>query len=331
MATAKLEKVNGLLGEGQAAQDLADQVIAHKTAMRAKQVAEVNDRYTGALQAYNNGELEDARKQLEMARLVIDYDAYQTDFGANAGNVKRLLKEVERTIAREADARERSKYEDAYRRLKAEEERDPGSSHRDDSCHDGRSLRGLRTSGLRSVRARCAERSGALAFPSATRRTWSRCRVRHVTPTGASLTTRSVVSRSSTGRAKFATPRSPGLRSIQFPSQGKWDEITRMRMKDDAVNEALEDSELTRVLKNKLATETVTWSFEDMTLNEVISYIRDTQNVNIFASKNTFGEKGEEPVNFKVNDLNFGNALKLALEPLECTYTYRNNRHPGGG
>ena len=263
-ATAKLEQVNGLLGEGKAAQDLADEVIVHKTAMRAKQVAEVNDRYTGALQAYNNSELEDARKQLEMARLVIDYDAYQTDFGANLGNVKRLLREVQRSIDRDADARDRARYEDAYRRLKADEERD--------QARRTERIRAMMVEGYEAFERQDFDQSEHVAQ-----------NVLELAPSfrhAKDLVEMSRQARHATWRESYFKKRReqiqhwkndirdsqiPWTQIIQFPSRSKWDEITRFRTNDDAVSQALEDSELTAALKNKLSSEHVTWDFEDMT------------------------------------------------------------------
>ncbi|MCB9831963.1 MAG: hypothetical protein H6807_05760 [Planctomycetes bacterium] len=323
-ATAKLQEISIMMGEGAATQDLANEVVAHKKAMRAKQVAEVNDRYTQALQAYNRGELEDAKKQLELARLVIEYDAYQTDFAGQAENVKKLAAEVQREIERTAAARERKQYEDAYDRLKAEEDRDQAR----------------RTEAVRAMMIEAYEAFERQDFDDSEHIAQN---VLDMTPAfrpAKDLVEMSRQARSVAWREAYYNKRReqiqawktemrdvqvPWTRIIQFPARSVWDDITAKRAANDAVADALEDSEAVRVLKNKLAVETVNWSFEDMTLAEVITFIRDTQAVNIYASRMATEEKGEETVNFSVRELNFGDALRTALQPLELTYTFRNN------
>ncbi len=323
-AKKKLQEISGMMGEGVDSQSLADQVIAHKTAMRAKQVAEVNDRYVKANHAFDRSELADAKKELELARLVIQYDAYQTDFGDLTDNVKRLSSEVDRRIARDSDAMERAEYEEAYRRLKAEEERD-------------QSLR------AEKVRAMMVEAYEAFQRQDFDQSEHVAAKVLEIAPAfrnAKDLVSMSRQARSASWRASYFNKRReqvqtwkdqmrdaqiPWTQIIQFPRRSVWDKITRDRKKDDFVAASLEDSDLTRALKNKLATETVTWTFEDMPLSEMVTYVRDTQNVNILTSKLAFEEKGEEPINFSVRGLNFADALKTALEPLELTYTFKNN------
>lgn len=323
-AKSKLQEISSMMGSGVDGGSLADQVIAHKTAMRAKQVAEVNDRYVKANHAFERGELADAKKEIELARLVIQYDGFQTNFGDLTSNVKRLGGEIDRRIDREADQSERAEYEEAYRRLKAEEERD-------------QALR------AKKVRAMMVEAYEAFERQDFDQSEHVAAAVLEIAPSfrnAKDLVQMSRQARSAAWRASYFTKRReqmqtwkdqlrddqvPWTQIIQFPSRSVWDKLSRDRKQDDFVAAALEDSELTRALKNKLATETVTWEFEDMPLSEVVTYVRDTQNVNILTSKLAFEEKGEEPITFRVRGLNFADALKTALEPLELTYTFKNN------
>ncbi len=323
-ATAKLQEINIMMGEGAEAQDLANEVIAHKKAMRAKQVAEVNDRYTRALQLYNNGDLEDAKKQLELARLVVEYDAYQTDFAGMDQNVVKLAAEVDREIERTAAARERKQYEDAYDRLKAEEDRDQAR----------------RTEAVRAMMIEAYEAFERQDFDDSEHIAGNVLDMAPAFRPAKDLVQMSRQARSAAWREAYYKKRReqiqawktemrdtqiPWTRVIQFPARSVWDDITAKRATADAVADALEDSEAVRSLKNKLSVETVNWTFEDLTLTEVITYIRDTQAVNIYASRLAMEEKGEETINFSVRELNFGDALKTALQPLELTYTFRNN------
>ena len=323
-AKAKLQEINGMMGEGVDGASLADQVIAHKTAMRAKQVAEVNDRYVRANQAFERGELSDAKKELELARLVIEYDAYQTNFGMLAGDVKRLGREVTRRMSREADARERNQYEEAFRSLKAEEERD--------AARRAGKVRTMMVEAYEAFQRQDFDQSEHVAK-----------KVLDVAPgfrNAKDLVAMSRQARSAAWRKAYYQKKReqtqvwkdqmrdlqiPWTQIIQFPSRSQWDKLTGDRRGNDVVALASEDSELTRALKNKLATETVTWNFEDTPLGEFVTTIRDTQNVNILPSKLAVEEKGEEPITFSVRGLNFADALTTALEPLELTYTFKNN------
>ncbi len=323
-AKSKLQEISSMMGEGVDGQSLADQVIAHKTAMRAKQVAEVNDRYVRANHAFDRGELTDAKKELELARLIIQYDAYQTDFGQLDENVKRLGGEVDRRIAREADQTERSKYEAAFRSLKAEEERD----------------RAIRAQTVRSKMVEAYEAFERQDFDQSEHVAASVLEIAPGFRNAKDLVAMSRQARSATWRASYYKKRREQVQTwkdqmrdtqipwnaiIQFPTRSVWDKLTKDRKQDDIAAASLEDSDLTRALKNKLATESVTWDFEDMPLSEMVAYVRDTQNVNILTSKLAFEEKAEEPITFSVRGLNFGDALKTALEPLQLTYTFKNN------
>ncbi|MFT7617644.1 MAG: tetratricopeptide (TPR) repeat protein [Planctomycetota bacterium] len=323
-AKSKLQEISGMMGDGVDGGSLADQVIAHKTAMRSKQVAEVNDRYVKANHAFERGELDDAKKEIELAHLVIRYDSFQTNFGELAPNVKRLGSEIDRRMDRDADQSERTEYEEAYRRLKAEEERD--------QARRAKKVRAMMVEAYEAFERQDFDQSEHVAAA-----------VLEIAPSfrnAKDLVQMSRQARSAAWRSSYFTKRREQMQTwkdqmrddqvpwtsiIKFPSRSVWDKLSRDRKQDDVVAASLEDSELTRALKNKLATETVTWDFEDMPLREVVTYVRDTQNVNILTSKLAFEEKGEEPINFSVRGLNFADALKTALEPLALTYTFKNN------
>ena len=321
-AKAKHAEIQQMLGEGDSPKDLAQDMIKHKTAMRQRQIAEVNDRFVKAQQSYQRGELEDARKELEYADLVIRFDAYQTDFGLMKRNVADLKGEVARTIEREATVREREQFEDAFRKLKAEEEKE-------------------RRQRAETIRAMMIEAIEAFERQDFDQSEHVSLRVLDLTPSyrkAKDLVEMSRQARHASWRKAYYKRRRdqmqiwkeqvrdvqvPWQDLIHYPNRRRWDEITALRAPADAAAAALEDTELIRALKNKLRTETVDWEFADQTVTEVIQEVRDTLGVNILMSKTAIEEKGEEAIDFKVRGLNFGDALSTMLSGVDLTYNFK--------
>ncbi|HGY92285.1 MAG TPA: hypothetical protein ENK43_14035 [Planctomycetes bacterium] len=325
-AQARLKLLNDLLGSGTDPQDLAQQVIDHRKAMRARQLAEVNDRYLRATQAYNRGELEDAQRELQIAQQFIKFDVYQTDWGNLADDVNRLAAEVARTLEAQKANIEAQRYETAWQKLRAEDRKE-------------RERRG------RLVRSMMVE-----AFEAFERQDFNHAeevaqRVADMAPglkKASDLVHMSRQARHAEWRRRYYKRRReqiqiwkqqmrdlqiPWQDTLTFPSREEWDRKGRLRAANNVIESPEDDNELVRDLKGRLDNELVTWSFEDVTLNEVVQHIRDTQGVNIMMSRTTIDEKGEEVVNFKVRNLKFADALKAMLEPapLELTYTFRYN------
>ncbi|MEZ6196086.1 MAG: tetratricopeptide repeat protein [Planctomycetota bacterium] len=321
-ALAKLAEIKAALGEANGANDLMIEAVEHKKAMRQRQIADVNDAYTRANQAYNLGEYADAKVQLDKAKVTMEYDPYQTDFGSLKGNVFDLSAEVERKLAAESARIESENYESVYGELLNEERREREERI---STLKSYTLRGFEAFERQDFDAAedFARRALNLApnFRKAKDLLDFARQARHAAWREAYYKTRR--EQIQQWKAEVRNTQVPWHQILQFPDRDVWDRLTEARKRTGRVQEAQEDSEAVRAVKNRLASETVSFEFADMTLNEAVQTIRDTQNVNILLSKTAREEKGEEPVDLTVTDLNFGDFLKTMLEPLELSYIFK--------
>ncbi|MCA9322643.1 MAG: hypothetical protein KDB53_18015 [Planctomycetes bacterium] len=323
-AKARLANINDLLGAGADPQDLAQQVINHRKAMRSRQLAEVNDRYLRATQSYNRGELEDAQRELEIAQSFIKYDAYQTDWGTVASDVDRLSGEVARQLEAQQTQREVQDYEDVYNNLRAEDRKERErreqtirsmmveaftAFERQDFDHAEDIAQRVSDMAPNIRKAKDLVQFARQARHAEWRRVYYKKRREQI----------------QIWKQQMRDLQTPWQDTLMFPSRERWDEITSLRSQRTALEADSSDNELVRTLKSRLANETVSWDFPDVSLSEVVQHIRDTQGINIMMSRATIDEKAEEAVNFSVRALNFGDALKTLLQPLELGFTFRHN------
>jgi type II secretory pathway component GspD/PulD (secretin) len=318
----KLADVRGALGEATDTESLMDSAVKQKRIMRQRSLAQVNDAYVRATQAYNIGEYADAKEQLEKAELLIEYDPYDTDFGSLKGNVRDLSNEVARRLEATAAESEAADYDEIYRRLREQEQNEQQE----------------RIELLKSYMTRGAEAFERQDFDASEDFASRALEIAPGFRKAKDLLDFSQQARHAAWRQAYYSKRREEIQAwkvsmrsaqipwdqlLQFPERAVWDRLTGVRSKTSATADAGQDSAAVLAIKNRLASETVSFEFADMTLTEAVQAIRDTRSLNILISKTAMEEKGEEPVDLTVNELNFGDFLTTMLEPLELSYIYK--------
>lgn len=318
----RLTQARQALGEDTNPQAIMNAAIQQKTLKRQQAVASVNDAYSRANQAYNLRELADAKTELDKALLLMEYDPYDTDFGSLKGNVRDLSAEVERRLAAESDSIERGNYDDIYRKLREQEQAEQNERINQVKSYMDRGVSAFERGDF-DASEDFAERALHLApgFRKAKDLLDFSQQARHAAWRDAYYTKRR--EQMQRWKQQMRSTQIPWNDLVQFPERSIWDRLSDVRRDTGAVSEAQEDTEAVLALKNRLASENVTFAFADMTLAEAVQAIRDTQNLNILISKTAMEEKGEEPVDLTVNELNFGDFLNTMLEPLELSYIYK--------
>lgn len=326
-ALEMLREVRSLQGHSVDTLEEMGTYITNKRALiRQQQLALVNDAWSKAAQAHQRGELDAARIELENAKLIIEFDPYQTDFGDMSGKVQDMLATVGAELTAAKKKSENSAYAEAYDAMRKEEERR--------LAREAEQLRIMLVEAVESFRRQDFDNAELLARkvlnkdPRVTkaRELLDVCeRARHAS-----------------WRANFYEQRReeyarwleqvreaqiPYTQLLQMMDADKWEELGRKRRRGDAVDAAAEDSDAVKFIKSKLDNESVSVDYgaEPAPFQDVIRNLRTTQGINIVVDAEAMTAKGEEPVSLTLVNQKLGVVLKTVLDNLGLASTFRDD------
>jgi Flp pilus assembly secretin CpaC len=305
-------------------EELTQFVLNKRQLMRQQQQALVQDHYTRANQAFAAGDLGEARKLLEQADLVVRFDPWQTPFGPTADDVRAMLRDVNIRLAEKARRDETQAFDEAYKRLREDEERR--------RVREAREVHSMMEEAIAAFGRQDFETSGMIA-ERVLRRVPGH-------PEAKSLVESSRRAKDAAWRERYYRERREGFqtwlertREAQIPYTSilgwsrDWDELTLRRAQGDPVSQAAQESDAVRVLRAKLANETfeVDYGAEGKALPDIVKDIRSQKSMNILIDPEIDSAKLEEPVRLTLSRQSLGTALKTILDQLDLAMTFRND------
>ncbi len=322
-----LKQVRALQGHSVDTLEEMGTYITNKRALiRQQQLALVNDAWVKANQAHARKELDEARIELENAKLLMDYDPYQTDFGGARDDVNTMLARVNAELVSSRKAGEESAYRDAYDAMREQEDRRV--------AREAEQLRIMLVEAIESFQRQDFDNAELLARKvlakdpriSKARELLDVCeRARHAAWRASFFEQR----REEYTRwlEQVRETQVPYTELLQMMDADRWEELGRKRRRGDAVDMAAEDSEAIKIIKAKLANETVSIDYgaEPASFNDVIRNLRATQGLNIVVDSEARTAKGEEPVSLTLVNQRLGVVLKTILENLGLAHTFRDD------
>jgi len=111
-------------------------------------------------------------------------------------------------------------------------------------------------------------------------------------------------------------------RPLQWPSQQEWDRINKRARAVTDFGASVDLDPEDQVLKNRLKSETVNFTFDGATLPQALEFIRTLKNVNIVIDGKVMADLEEAPVTLSVTDLELESALELLLRLAGPDFTY---------
>jgi tetratricopeptide (TPR) repeat protein len=307
-------------------QDVMNMLTERRRLVRQAQVHKANDHVLRATQAMDRGDFESARKELEQAKLIIDFDPYQTDFGGVEQRVPQMLAMVENRLGAIARQEGMERTEEAYRRVQAQEE-----------ALQAKQREKVRQTMIRAVEAYVREDFDNAEFLA--RRALDE---QPGLPQAENLIENTRNARRSSWRQSYGARRSeeykkwledardlqiPNTDVLTWPSRGEWREIAGRRKRGDFVDQALDDTDAVKAMKAKLENERVNLDYgdEEVTFSQVIANIRAMYAMNIIVDREILLEKGEEPVAISLFDTTLGTAIRTLLGRLELEYVFKDD------
>ncbi len=305
-------------------EELTQYVLNRRKLMREQQLAVVQDNYTKANRAFAAGELDEAKQLLEQASLIVQFDPWQTPFGPLADDVRSMLRETTVRLEQRGKENETKAFDEAYSKLRDEESR-------------------RREREAREVHAMMEEGIGAFAREDFESAEMIAERVLKREPThgqAKELLSAARGGRDAAWRARYYNERREGfqtwlerVREAQIPYTSilswdkNWDELSLKRAQGESSLAAVEDSDAVRVIRAKLASETVDVNYGDegKTLPEIVKDIRGTRDINILIDREIDPAKLEEKVQITLVNQPLGSALGTILEQLGLAMTFRND------
>ena len=322
-----LRQIRVLKGDDvDATADMGVWIMNRRKLVRQAQVERVNDHYAKANRAFDSGNYSEAVSELNQANLVMEFDAYQTDFGGMASQVPAMLTASKNKLnqfekaSQEAGLREiweRQREDDLRERMKEKElitqmmVRAVESYVREDFDNAEVLARRVLDAEPGMVEAKELLEASKNARNAVWRRNYGQRR-----------------------QEKFQKwledvreTQIPYTELLTWPDRADWQALTKKRQVNDTVSYALEDSDAVRTIKAKLENETITIDngSEGAPLNEVVKQIRRTQGFNILLSGEVMTEHGETPVTDTYIDQKLGSVLKVMLGNLDLAYTFRDD------
>lgn len=320
-----LRQVRVLKGDDiDATADMGVWIMNRRKLVRQAQVERVNDHYAKANRAYDSGNYGEAVSELNQANLIIEFDAYQTDFGPMAAQIPAMLTAAKNKLSQFQRSTEEANLREIWER------------QREDDLRERMKEREL----VGQMMVRAVESYIREDFDNA--EVLAR-RVLDIEPglvearelLEGSKNARNAVWRRDYGlrrREKYQKwmqdvreAQIPFTELLTWPDRQDWLAMMKRRRAADTVSYALEDSDAVKIIKAKLANESITIDYgaDGAPFSDVIRDIRSRYGINIVISSDVMMEHGDAPVMDTYLDQNLGSVLRVLLGNMELAYTFR--------